>query len=85
MDISAATTLAAGIVALVAPALIQTFKKYIPADYVGLTSLGVPAFSFTVSVVRHPSCRVLSRWPLPARPVVEDRVVWWTSPVARRG
>lgn len=41
MDISAATTLAAGIVALVAPALIQTFKKYIPADYVGLTSLGV--------------------------------------------
>ena len=37
MDISAATTLAAGIVALVAPA----FKKYIPADYVGLTSLGV--------------------------------------------
>ena len=41
MDISAATTLAAGIVALVAPVLIQTFKKYIPADYVGLTSLGV--------------------------------------------
>ena len=41
MDISAATTLAAGIVALVAPALIQAFKKYIPADYVGLTSLGV--------------------------------------------
>jgi hypothetical protein len=39
MDISAATTLAAGIVALVAPA--QAFKKYIPADYVGLTSLGV--------------------------------------------
>lgn len=41
MDISAATTLAAGIVALVAPALVQAFKKYIPADYVGLTSLGV--------------------------------------------
>nr|WP_152209976.1 hypothetical protein [Bifidobacterium cebidarum] len=31
---------AAGIVALVAPALVQAFKKYIPADYVGLTSLG---------------------------------------------
>ena len=45
MDISAATTLAAGIVALVAPALIQTFKKYIPADYVGLTSLGVSSCS----------------------------------------
>ena len=41
MDISAATTLAAGIVALVAPALVQAFKKYIPAEYVGLTSLGV--------------------------------------------
>ena len=32
---------AAGIVALVVPALVQAFKKYIPADYVGLTSLGV--------------------------------------------
>ena len=41
MDISAATTFAAGIVALVAPALVQAFKKYIPADYVGLTPLGV--------------------------------------------
>ena len=28
MDISAATTFAAGIVALVAPALVQAFKKY---------------------------------------------------------
>lgn len=45
MDISAATTLAAGIVALVAPALVQAFKKYIPADYVGLTSLGVSSCS----------------------------------------
>lgn len=41
MDIFAAITLAAGIVALVAPALVQAFKKHIPADYVGLTSLGV--------------------------------------------
>lgn len=40
-DISVATTLAADIVALIAPALVQAFKKYIPADYVGLTSLGV--------------------------------------------
>ena len=41
MDISAATTFAAGIVALVAPDLVQAYKKYIPADYVGLTPLGV--------------------------------------------
>ncbi|PKV03227.1 MULTISPECIES: hypothetical protein [Bifidobacterium] len=40
-NISAATIIAAGIVALVAPALVQAFKKHIPADYVGLTSLGV--------------------------------------------
>ena len=41
MDISTATTLASAIVALVVPALVQAFKKYIPADYVGLVSLGV--------------------------------------------
>lgn len=41
MDISAATTLASAIVALIAPALIQAFKRYIPADYVGLVSLAV--------------------------------------------
>ncbi|KFI48230.1 hypothetical protein [Bifidobacterium boum] len=40
MDISNATALASAIVALVAPALVQAFKKYIPADYVGLASLG---------------------------------------------
>lgn len=50
MDISAATTLAAGIVALVAPALIQTFKKYIPADYVGLTSLGVSVLLGVIAI-----------------------------------
>ena len=50
MDISAATTLAAGIVALVAPALIQTFKKYIPADYVGLTSLGVSVLLGVITI-----------------------------------
>ena len=41
MDITAATTIASAIVALIAPALVQAFKKYIPADYVGLVSLGV--------------------------------------------
>ena len=40
MDISNATALASAIVALVAPALVQAFKKYVPADYVGLVSLG---------------------------------------------
>lgn len=39
MDISAATTLASAIVALVVPAFVQAFKKYIPAGYVGLVSL----------------------------------------------
>ena len=41
MDISTATTLASGLVALIVPAFVQAFKKYIPADYVGLTPLGV--------------------------------------------
>lgn len=41
MDISNATTLAAAIVALVAPALIQAFKKYIPEGFTALTALGV--------------------------------------------
>ena len=44
MDISNATTLAAAIVALIAliaPALIQALKKYIPAGFTALTSLGV--------------------------------------------
>ena len=40
MDISNATALASAIVALVASALVQAFKKYIPGDYVGLVSLG---------------------------------------------
>ena len=50
MDIPAATTLAAGIIALVAPALVQAFKKYIPADYVGLTSLGVSILLGTLAI-----------------------------------
>ena len=50
MDISAATTLAAGIVALIAPALVQAFKKYIPADYVGLTSLGVSVLLGVIAI-----------------------------------
>ena len=41
---------AAGIVALIAPALVQAFKKYIPTDYVGLTSLGVSVLLGTVAI-----------------------------------
>ena len=41
MDISTATTLASGLVALIAPALVQAFKTYIPSGYVGLVSLAV--------------------------------------------
>lgn len=50
MDIFAAITLAAGIVALVAPALVQAFKKHIPADYVGLTSLGVSVLLGVIAI-----------------------------------
>ena len=41
MDISTATALASGLVALIAPALVQAFKTYIPSGYVGLVSLAV--------------------------------------------
>ena len=50
MDIFAAITLAAGIVALVAPALVQAFKKHIPADYVVLTSLGVSVLLGVIAI-----------------------------------
>ena len=50
MDISAATTLAAGIVALVAPALVQAFKKYIPRGYVGLVSLAASILFGTIAI-----------------------------------
>lgn len=50
MDISQATTLASAIVALIAPAFVQAFKKYIPAEYVGLTSLGVSLLLGVIAV-----------------------------------
>ena len=50
MDISVATTLASAIVALVAPALVQAFKKYIPADFTGLVSLGVSILLGVVAI-----------------------------------
>ena len=50
MDISAATTIASAIVALVAPALVQAFKRYIPADFVGLVSLGVSVVLGVVAI-----------------------------------
>lgn len=50
MDISVATTLASAIVALVAPALVQAFKKYVPADFTGLVSLGVSILLGVVAI-----------------------------------
>ncbi|MEQ6137962.1 hypothetical protein ABKP87_08750 [Bifidobacterium breve] len=41
MDITAATTLASAIVALVAPALTQAFKGRIPERFTGLVALAV--------------------------------------------
>lgn len=50
MDITEATALASAIVALVAPALVQAFKKYVPADFVGLVSLGVSVLLGVVAI-----------------------------------
>ena len=50
MDISVATTLASAIVALVAPAFVQAFKKYVPADFTGLVSLGVSILLGVVAI-----------------------------------
>ena len=50
MDISSATAIASAIVALVAPALVQAFKKYIPANFVGLVSLGVSVVLGVVAI-----------------------------------
>lgn len=50
MDITAATTLASAIVALIATALIQAFKKHIPADLIGLTSLAVSLLLGTLAI-----------------------------------
>lgn len=50
MDISSATAIASAIVALVAPALVQAFKRYIPADFVGLVSLGVSVVLGVVAI-----------------------------------
>ena len=45
MDISNATALASTIVALIAPALIQTLKKHIPEGFTAFTTL---VFCFNV-------------------------------------
>lgn len=51
MDISEATTLAAAIVALIASALIQTFKQYILDGYTTLTSLAVSLLLGVIAIV----------------------------------
>lgn len=50
MDITSATTLASGVVALIVPALIQAFKKYIPDGYTALVSLAVALVVGVVAV-----------------------------------
>ena len=50
MDISTATTLASGLVALIVPAFVQAFKKYIPSRYVGLTSLAASILFGTIAI-----------------------------------
>lgn len=50
MDISAATTLASGLVGLIAPAVVQAFKKYIPGEYVGLVSLAASILFGTIAI-----------------------------------
>ena len=50
MDITAATTLAGSLVALVTPAFVQAFKKYIPPEYTGLVSLAVSLVFGTVAI-----------------------------------
>lgn len=46
MDISTATTLASGLVALI----VQAFKKYIPSGYVGLVSLAASILFGTIAI-----------------------------------
>lgn len=50
MDISTATTLASGLVALIVPAFVQAFKKYIPSGYVGIVSLAVSILFGTIAI-----------------------------------
>lgn len=50
MDISAATTLASGLVGLIVPAVVQAFKKYIPGEYVGLVSLAASILFGTIAI-----------------------------------
>lgn len=50
MDISTATTLASGLVALIVPAFVQAFKKCIPSGYVGLVSLAASILFGTIAI-----------------------------------
>lgn len=50
MDISTATALASGLVALIVPAFVQAFKTHVPAEYVGLASLAASILFGTVAI-----------------------------------
>lgn len=50
IDITAATALAGAVVALIAPALVQAFKQFIPTRYVGLVSLAASLILGVIAV-----------------------------------
>lgn len=50
MDIPTATTLASELVALILPAFVQAFKKYVPGGYVGLVSLAASILFGTIAI-----------------------------------
>lgn len=50
MDISTATTLISGLMALIVPAFVQVFKKCIPDGCVGLVSLASPIPFGTIAI-----------------------------------
>lgn len=50
MDISTATTLASGLVALIVPVFVQACKKYIHNGYVGLVSLEASILFGTIAI-----------------------------------
>ena len=49
-ELSTATTLASGLVALIVPAFVQAFKKCIPSGYVGLVSLAASILFGTIAI-----------------------------------
>ena len=72
MDISTATTLASGLVALIVPAFVQAFKKYIPSGYVGLVSLAASILFGTIAIAATGGFDGTYTW-------VSCSQAWWAS------